>query len=148
MPIDRLLDEIVASDLDGDGDRDLVVTNIDYGPSLGVYFLAGQGDGRFQVFDTYGTESAPKGLAVGEFTGDGERDVVTVTEGYPGGTLDPPGYLVTLARQPGEEYVAVEQSLDGYGAYLAAGDLNEDGTRDIAVVAVDEGLEIETFLNG
>lgn len=73
---------VSVADLDGDGKRDLVVTNMyacsncTYG-NLGVLF--GNGDGTFQPAVAYGVGGYPAEAAVADVNSDGRTDVVVTT---------------------------------------------------------------------
>jgi len=67
---------IVASDLNGDGYIDLVVTNQD---SDNIAVVEGRGDGSFgaaRFFDTGSAGSAPSGLALADMNRDGALDLL------------------------------------------------------------------------
>ena len=57
-----------VGDFDGDGNADLVVTNI---ASNNLSVLLGNGDGTFRVALNYPVGSGPASVAIGDFNGDG-----------------------------------------------------------------------------
>jgi uncharacterized repeat protein (TIGR01451 family) len=68
---------LVAADLNGDPHLDLVLADFATGP--GVYL--GLGDGRFSG-QSLGGEPLNQGLAVGDFDGDGARDLALTHRGF------------------------------------------------------------------
>ena len=74
---------------------DLVTAN---DGSSNVTLLRGVGNGTFTAIASYPTGSVPKGIAVGDFNGDGKLDVVTAnTAGrYPSGNSNPGGDQVSI----------------------------------------------------
>ena len=81
---------IGTTDLDGDGNSDLVVGFADphgFGPSSGsasyVYFLLGRGDGTFAGSVSYDTPAVASNIdpsfAVADFNGDQKLDIATTT---------------------------------------------------------------------
>jgi len=73
-PVAEGFGEIVAGDLNGDGRRDLVVTNDD---SDRLSVLLNAGGRSFQPALVYPTGPGPQAVAVGDLDGDGRPDLVT-----------------------------------------------------------------------
>src|SRR5207237_843170 len=65
---------VAAADVNGDGKLDLVAAN---NGSANVSMLLGNGDGTFQAAQNFGSGagSTPRGLVLGDFTGDGQLDI-------------------------------------------------------------------------
>jgi hypothetical protein len=76
-PMDLLID-----DFNGDGHADIVSANTDNYPALGnsVSLLRGYGNGTFQAEARFGTGAAPISLDVGDFDGDGRKDLIVANE--------------------------------------------------------------------
>ena len=120
--------DIASADLNGDGHRDLVVTET---ANDRLAILLSHGDGTFAAPLRFPCGHLPQGLALADFNGDGWIDVATgltsdvapaqtsglaVLLGRGDGTLDAP-----ILRSGGETHTRVVQ-----------GDFNEDGRVDLA----------------
>ena len=66
--------ELVAADLDGDGNQDIVVADQDNG-SAAVQVLLGKGDGTLKQAVSYASLACAYGVAATDFDGDGKIDV-------------------------------------------------------------------------
>ena len=131
---------VAVGDFNLDGNLDLVVANSS-SDSVGV--LLGNGDGTFRpsvTFPAGGT--APQSVAVGDFNGDGKPDLavasyysnnVTVLLGKGDGTFGPATVVQTFAA-------------DASPICVSAGDVNGDGSVDLAVCTV--GVSAVTVLLG
>ena len=125
----------VVADFNNDGILDLAVSN-DSGPgNYGVSVFLGTGGGSFQGSGSpWQTGNLPKGLAVGDFNGDGNMDLavantldasITILLGNGDGTFQP-GITANLAA--------------GTQPYLlVASDFNGDGLLDLAVACLGTG---------
>jgi FG-GAP-like repeat len=75
---------LAVSDFDGDGKRDLAVTNNLSGPSSSVFalwVLRGNGDGTVQAPLSFEATNFPGPVAVGDFNADGSADLVAANVG-------------------------------------------------------------------
>jgi hypothetical protein len=129
---------LAAVDMNHDGKLDLVVAEADSG-SVGV--LLGNGDGTFAPEREFYVPGAAESLAVADFDGDGNPDVVV---GIFGDDLS--GSLAFLRGDGtgnlGQPFTHFGQT-NGlyYTTTLAAADLNGDGLPDL--VAVDYSVDID-----
>jgi hypothetical protein len=117
--------DIAAGDLDGDGRLDLVTTR-DTGFGGLVAVALGNGDGSFGPVTETALRGQPRGLAVGDVTGDGIADIVVVSETF---------YEVAVLAGAGDgsfdEPLFYALAGDPSGVILA--DLDGDGFLDILV---------------
>ena len=120
---------VATGDFDADGATDLAVANAG---SHTVSILLGNGDGTFAAAVSYAAGSTPYDVAVGDWNGDGAADLAAPNSttagavsilpgqrpgGLPDGTFGAPQVLAAGAEARG----------------LTAGDLDGDGTADLAV---------------
>lgn len=115
---------LVTADFNGDGKLDLAVTEFISGQ---VQMFLGNGDGTFQLFQTYPACQA-HGLASGDFNGDGISDLavadagcgqVTILLGNGNGTFTESG---SFSTGPGAQFAPYS---------VAVGDFNSDGKLDL-----------------
>jgi hypothetical protein len=92
-PVAEGFGEIVARDLNGDGRRDLVVTNDD---SDRLSVLLNAGGRSFRPALAYPTGPGPQAVAVGDLDGDGRPDLVTADN-----VSDVSNSVTVLLNRPG-----------------------------------------------
>jgi len=115
-PVSGSQDFMVAEDLNGDGNLDLVVLT-SYGIGI-VDVLLGNGDGTFQAAVPYAINPNDTELVVGDFNGDGKLDIMT-------------NKSLLIGKGDGTFFPAINSPLNGITFGLAAGDFNGDGKLDI-----------------
>lgn len=129
-------DYLVAADLRGDGNVDLVVA--EFGSStIGV--LLGNGDGTFQLEQEYALPEPPGALAVADFNHDGKLDIAAamVTYTTPSYVNPGPPYIAMLAGN-GDGTFSSPVITYSSGFYsnvvdLDAADVNGDGLPDLMI---------------
>jgi hypothetical protein len=114
---------IAASDLDRDGDVDLVTWG---GDSVSVLF--GSGEGSFESPVAY-SAAAPGRLVVADFDQNGTQDLVM--------TSSPGGITVLLGARDATFTCAARYAVGSGMADLAVADLNLDGRMDVATASND-----------
>jgi hypothetical protein len=124
---------IAVGDINGDGRPDLVVANDGYGNIPGkVGVLLGLGDGTFGPVKEYGAGVNPFSIALGDFNGDGNPDVVVTDETQL-------RVEVLLNDGQGGFYPAVAYPTGQNPFSVAVGDVNGDGALDLVVANMADG---------
>ncbi len=112
---------IVIGDVNGDGNRDLVIANS--GPG-NVAVLLGNGDGTFQAATYVAPGSNATALALGDFNNDGRTDLIVAGQN---GTIQ-----VMLGNGDGTFQSALTVSAGNGSSTVHVGDFNSDGNADLA----------------
>jgi hypothetical protein len=118
---------VAIGDLNGDGRMDLATANEAEGVNT-VSVLVNQGDGSFQSKLDYRTGADPNSVAMGDVNGDAKRDLVTANWSDDGSTVS-----VLLNRGDGSFEPKVDYRTQSGADSVAMGDLNGDGTPDLAI---------------
>lgn len=139
--------QICVSDLDGDGDADIVSSIAAH--AYGLAWFENTGQAAFTRHDILGESSTdnPYGVcfsqmhavALEDIDGDGRDDIVTGKRPLAHGGKDPGGlqepvlyWFANRVRGDSIEFVPVEiDNASGVGVEVAVGDLNADGRPDI-----------------
>ena len=133
---------MTVTDLDGDGNLDLVFGNTAPTANRYVSTLRGVGDGTFVAGPIVNHVSAAESIAAGDLNGDGKTDLVVSGGGYQG-AADVRTYLRkadgTYTRSA--DYSAVLQTILGapFGT-LALADADADGHVDLVVASAATGI--------
>ena len=134
-------DGIAASDLNHDGNVDLVVANNNYQAPSTISVLLGNGNGTFKSAVTYSVGSGPAGIAIADFNGDGNLDIAVANTGSAN---------VSLLYGKGNGSFKPAQDLNFDSGSLpvsvATADFNGDGAPDLAV-DLDYANELAVELN-
>ncbi len=124
--------DIAAGDFDEDGHIDLVVPIGDafWETGQSVVLFLNDGSGAFSVSRSFTVGTAPTGVAVADFDGDGHLDVATSNfQNY----QEEGSVSVLLGDGTGQFAPHVTYIVDERPFKLAAGDLDGDGRPDLAV---------------
>ena len=140
---------VAAGDFNGDGFLDLVVTNFGTGDYYApanfvlstVSVLIGNGDGTFKAPQAFEAGSGPNAVVVGDFNGDGRRDLAVADYGvYPQRS----NTVSILLGNGNGTFQAPQPFTAGNGVVgLGIGDFNRDGKQDLAVTNyVDNNVSV------
>ncbi len=129
--------QIALADMNNDGILDFIGI---FGFGQGFQVWLGRGDGSFSYWSnplSFGTIAYPEGLAIGDFNGDGKRDVAV-------GLSEANVLGVSFNETGGNFAPVVASSAPMATTLLAVGDLNGDGKLDAVTTGVALNvLEIE-----
>lgn len=143
---DAIVPEIQASDVDHDGDVDLVVVSADNVGSANVQepqclrVYLNNGDGTFVKAVDRPLDKAPRSVTSGDFNGDGQLDVAI------GQMFGVRLVFGVLSQEPSETTLPLTNSAGGMGNWdkLVAGDIDGDGDTDLAAA---EYYDVTTIRN-
>ena len=132
---------LAAGDLNGDGLADLAVA---YGGSDHIAVLLGNHDGNLypQTGSPYRVGPAPSGVAIGDFDGDGARDIAATSRD---------GNSVTIFLNRGASgFIPPRSPIELHAGPLsiATADFDRDGRVDLAVAMSDGTLRLLTGAGG
>jgi hypothetical protein len=136
------MNALAIGDFNGDGRPDIVATNLGYGYSV---FL-GIGGGSFGFPQNATLPASPNAVVVADLNGDGTLDLV-----IPLGTVGAsPDHMVgvLIGNGLGAFSASSNVTVGLYPIGAAVGDLNSDGTRDIATVNYTDGSVSVLLGNG
>jgi len=146
-PVNSTADDgaLVVADFNGDGFSDVAIAHLH---SIGV--LLGKGDGTFETSSEYPLQIVDNPfllLAVGDFDGDHQPDLVGVTSVISDGYVDSEIHVL-VGRGDGTFILPAKTSLDPIHTLaghrnISVGDLNADGKVDLAILTVsDQAISI------
>jgi hypothetical protein len=121
-----------VADVNGDGLPDLVTAN--QGSNTVSVFL-GNGDGTFELAQTYATDSYPFSVAVADVNGDGHPDVVTANS-------KSDSVSVLLGNGDGSFRAARNLAVGGEPLSVAVVDVNGDGRPDLVLPSYGYGVNV------
>ena len=122
---------ITLADFNGDGNPDVIATNL-AGNAIGI--VLGNSDGTFNRWTQERAGNKPSPIAAGDFNGDGKLDLVV-------GNQTPSSGHITIAMGNGDGTFTIfgQYGTGGAPESVAACDLNGDGILDIAVARKNDG---------
>ena len=119
---------ISIADLNNDGIADIAVASRQ-GQSTGIGILLGVGDGTFKPVVTYLTGQRERGLAIADFNGDGNADIVAISSDD---IIHP--VTILLGNGDGTFQATGTNYPAAFPEAVAVGDFNKDGKPDFVVV--------------
>ena len=136
---------IVVADFNADGIADIATCGTGASRDT-VSILLGNSDGTFQAHRDFNTGTGPNGIAVGDFNGDGNLDIVTADFGIDQGFSNTVSVL--LGNGDGTFQRHVEYEAGNFPKSVAVGDFNGDGKLDIVVTNYQINLKTVSVLLG
>jgi hypothetical protein len=136
-PTGRRPQKVVIGDLTGDGKPDLATGN----RSDTVSVLANNGNGTFDSPVDYRAGSGPRAIAIGDLSGDGRLDLATANT-----NVDVYTVSVLINRGDGTFRAKRDYRAGNGPLSVVIGDLNGDGSRDLAAADVS-GNGVSVFVN-
>ena len=151
---------VTTGDFNGDGKPDIAMTAVQVDPTTGDVFppfnndvdvYLNRGDGTFGaplVVPNVGTD--PRGLAAGDFNGDGKLDLVVANLHYGNGDPSDPmtvASTIDVLMGKGDGTFQAPVTYAGEGTFVAVGDFNGDGKPDFATINRVAGSSVSVYLN-
>ncbi|MGC1907447.1 MAG: FG-GAP-like repeat-containing protein [Candidatus Acidiferrum sp.] len=128
--------DVVARDLNGDGNLDLGVCG-----SGTVSILLGKGDGTFQPHVDYtGVGQDPGSLTADDFNADGKLDLA-VSNGF-GGTVPDTTVSILLGKGDGTFQPPVNYNTGGQPFSVTSADINGDGKPDLVMATAFNAVTV------
>ncbi len=121
-------DCVTAGDFNNDGDVDLVTGHFPPNGGVTVSVLLGNGDGSFQLSNSYDLDGVAISVVAGDYDGDANLDVAVVRVKVGVATLD-----ILSGLGDGSFSAPVHYPIPSFGVNATGGDFNSDGLDDIAV---------------
>jgi len=131
-----------VGDVNNDGDVDIVVADNGAGAGNTVSILLGNGDGSFLDRSTLLTGTGPTDIALADFNGDGNLDIVTANNQ---GTTS--GSSVYYGTGSGTFVIQATLTTGADAFSVTSGDWNGDGHLDLAFLNQTGAGTVTTFVN-
>jgi hypothetical protein len=128
---DRRAVNLVAGDLDEDGDSDLVIA-FNSSPGEWTLVLLNPGSGAFDDFDVYTTAELPNSVAIGHFNSDGYMDIAVSAAGKTCSLLGN-GDGTFMGEQAIPQTFGLDDDIWHNTESITSGDFNGDGQVDLAL---------------
>jgi len=141
-PVGKSPVAIGVGDFNGDGKLDIVTANL---TDTNLSVLLGNGDGTFQAAKNtpLAALSNPRGLAVGDFNGDGKLDVAVSFSGSHYLTV-----RIMAGNGDGTFSIGTSVAAGSFPEFVIAGDFNGDGALDFAVADYGSNIITVALNNG
>lgn len=126
---------VAFGNFNGDAYPDLVYINSGV---LGIVMTTNKGNGTFQTTGNYYNPYInPAFVTVQDMNNDGRNDLVTADIGYVG--TQPGGVSVLLGNGDGTFQIPTNTFVGTNDEFLAVGEFNQDGKKDVAITDFDAG---------
>ncbi len=136
---------VFASDLDGDGNKDLAVTNWGNG---NVSILRNYGDGTFDSRLNYATGKGPFSVFASDLDGDGDQDLIVANHGSGQVPIVPESTISVLMNNGGGTFATkIDYVVGRHPLSIFASDLDADGDQDLAVTNYGNVYEPESTIS-
>ena len=120
----------------------MVVANAASSFGTTVSVLLGKGDGTFQAPQSYPAGAEPFSVAVADFNGDGQLDLIVADADVGNGNT----VSLLLGNGDGRFQAPVEYAVGTGPVFVAVGNLNRHGAPDVAVANADSN-NVSVLLN-
>ncbi len=130
-------ENVLVFDVNGDGRRDVIVSNSGNQPRTpgNIAVLLGNGDGTLANPVTYNAGSNPVGFTIADFNGDGRPDIAAANRASN-------NVSILLGNGNGTFQAAVGYPAGDFPVSVAGGDLNGDGNMDLVAVGFGDGARV------
>jgi hypothetical protein len=126
---------VAFGDFRNNGNLDVVVANSGNPGGNSISVLLGNGNGTFQTPGAvYATDTAPEGIAVGDFNGDGYPDIAVTNSGS-----NTVSIFLNKGDGSGTFLPKIDTATGKQPQGVAVGDFNGDGNLDLAVTNATDG---------
>ena len=130
---------VALGDVNGDGVLDIVTGNSANNDGESVSVFLGNGDGTFQTAISYSFGQGIYGVAMGDFNGDGNLDIVAAV---------PSSNSIGVLMGNGDGTFGNFQSYSSpYPYAVAVGDFNGDGKPDVVTTNLGSSNNVSVFMN-
>ncbi len=137
--------QVIAADLDGDGDPDLATANhvvSSVAPGSWLSVLMNNGDGTFGAETRVGTDSLPNSVAAADLDNDGDLDLVAASH-YTGGGI---AVMINQGNGAFAAHGTMSPGAMNAPSFVTTGDYDGDGDFDL-IAASDSSDNFALLLN-
>lgn len=128
--VSQTANAFALDDFNGDGFKDIVVSETSFSAGSSISEFLGNGDGTFQSAAKIATVGAPTSIAMADFDGDGNLDLAVTTS-----SLGSMSVSIFLGNGDGtfRPGTTIPLSLNPASIFVVVGDFNNDGVPDLAI---------------